>query len=253
MNQRKNTEDNWHAYDALEQNECRTSSKSIPRGFKISNSNDPRFDSFWAKCLSKEVQKQLSSKEFLQLKKEWQFQVKAEKCFDKEYDRRRYSGLDKVYARIKVASGNIEERTKLAEIEENEKYMGNQDIIFCKRGSLISKSWIVKNVGCTQWPKNTKLKVINDVSGVVVPMILDNLKPGDKMILTVNYIVPEDDEDDTDARQINLNLLSDRFGTFGDTLQLTYHVNDELFDKKLQTGLNDHLLDRVKLTSSDKL
>jgi hypothetical protein len=39
----------------------------------------------------------LNSEEFMQLKKEWQFQIKAEKCYDKEYDRKRYSGLDKVY------------------------------------------------------------------------------------------------------------------------------------------------------------
>ena len=147
MFERKNTEVNTHGYEVLEHYQCRVSSRSIPKGYKLSNSNDPRFDSFWTKGLSKQVQDSLNSAEFLQLKKEWQFQVKAEKCFDKEYDRKRYAGLDRAYCKMKVMSGNQEERLKLAMVETEEALMGNTDIIFCKRGSLISKSWIVKNVG----------------------------------------------------------------------------------------------------------
>jgi hypothetical protein len=97
--------------------------------------------------LSKEVEQQLNSEEFRHLKNEWKFQVKAEKTYDIEYERRRYSGLDKVYGKLKVASGNLEERTFLAVVEDCEPQMGNEDLILCKRGSLISKSWIVKNIG----------------------------------------------------------------------------------------------------------
>lgn len=95
VHQRRNTEDDLHGYDVLEHFQTRISSKSIPKGNKISNSNDPRFDNYWAKCLSSNIQQKLTEFELIQLKKEWQFQVKAEKCFDKEYDRKRYMGLNK--------------------------------------------------------------------------------------------------------------------------------------------------------------
>jgi hypothetical protein len=47
--------------------------------YSIGNCKDPRFDATWAPCISKELQQQLDSEEFKQLKKEWQFQVKADK------------------------------------------------------------------------------------------------------------------------------------------------------------------------------
>lgn len=127
--------------------------------YSIGNCKDPRFESTWAPSISKELQQHLNSEEFRKLKKEWQFQVKAEKCYDKEYERRRYTGLDRMYCKLRVASGHPEERAKLAIVENNEPKMGNDDIILCKKGSLISKSWIVKNVGCTNWPQNPRLVV----------------------------------------------------------------------------------------------
>lgn len=125
--------------------------------------------------------------------------------------------------------------------------MGNEDMILCKKGSLISKSWIVKNVGCTLWPKNVRLIPDSKVPGLVVPMILDRLSPGDKMILTVNYMVPMDDELDTDVHQITLSLNSKGFGNFGEKLALTYHVNDEVFDLKMNVSIQGKLTERVKL------
>ena len=82
------------------------------------HNKDPRFESTWRLPLSKEVEQQLNSEEFRRLKNEWKFQVKAEKTYDIEYDRRRYTGLDKVYGKLKVASGNLEERTFLAVVED---------------------------------------------------------------------------------------------------------------------------------------
>lgn len=193
------------------------------------------------------MQEKLDSEEFKQLKKEWQFQVKAEKCYDKEYDRRRYTGLDKVYCKLRVASGNVEERAKLAVVEEGEPKMGNEDIILCKKGSLISKSWIVKNVGCTIWPKNPRLIAEKKTPGLVVPMILERLKPGDKMMLTVNYLIPKGAEMDNDVHQITLNLNSKGFGDFGEKMALTYHVDDELFDLKSKVNGENVLTERVKI------
>jgi hypothetical protein len=196
--------------------------------------------------VSKEFQTHLNSEEFMQLKKEWQFQIKAEKCYDKEYDRKRYSGLDKVYWKLKVASGHPEERAKLAEIDENEPRMGNKDVILCKTGSLISKSWIMKNVGCTIWPKNPRLKINTKVEGLMTPMILDRLKPGDKMIITVNMQIPYDFEEHSEVQTIYLNLNSKGFGNFGEILTLQYHVDDTLFDLKCQEEDSTKFKDRVK-------
>lgn len=183
----------------------------------------------------------------MQLKKEWQFQVKAEKCYDKEYDRKRYTGLERVCAKFKVASGNTDERAKLAEVEDKEPKMGNNDMILCQKGSLISKSWIVKNVGCTVWPKNPRLIVDSKVKGLMVPMILDRLKPGEKMILTVNYTVPEDENIDNDLHQIILRLNSKGFGNFGEPLAVTYHVDDQLFEIKSKVNGGKDVTDRVKI------
>jgi len=247
ISQRKNTEFDQNAFDLLDEKDCKISSRSIPRGYSIGNCKDPRFESTWAPSISKELQQHLDSDEFRKLKKEWQFQVKAEKCYDKEYDRRRYTGLDRMYCKLRVASGHPEERAKLANVEDNEPKMGNDDIILCKKGSLISKSWIVKNVGCTNWPKNPRIVVKNKTSGLVLPMVLDRLKPGDKMILTVNYSIPNDDQVDNDVHQILLNLNSKGFGDFGEKLALTYHVDDNLFDLKSQMDNGEMLVERVKL------
>ena len=197
--------------------------------------------------MSNELQEQLNSEEFRELKKEWQFQVKAEKCYDKEYERRRYSGLDKVYCKLRVARGNPEERALLAIVENEEPKMGNDDVILCKKGSLISKSWIVKNVGCTSWPKNPRLKVENKEKGLIVPMILEKLKPGDKMILTINYQIPEYFEEENDVHNIILSLNSKGFGDFGEKLVLSYNVADELFDLKCKEEGKIKYLERVKI------
>lgn len=250
VSQRKNTEIVEHIdeakLDMLDERECKVTPKSLPRGYSISNSKDPRHQDTWAPSLSKELQDQLNSEEFKELKKEWQFQVKAEKCFDKEYDRKRYSGLDKVYAKLRVASGHPEERAKLAIVEDSEPNMGNSDVILCKKGSLVSKSWIVKNVGCTIWPKNSRLVCESKIGGLVLPMILDRLKPGDKMILTINYQVPIDFDLGNDVFSFNLSLNSKGFGNFGEKLVFSYHVDDELFELKSQMQANKKLQERVK-------
>lgn len=208
---------------------------------------DPRFENTPVPGISEELQQHLESEDFRELKKEWQFQVKAEKCYDKEYDRRRYSGFDKVYCKLRVASGHPEERAKLAAVEDSEPKMGNDDVILCKKGSLISKSWIVKNVGCTNWPKNPRLKIENKVKGLVVPMILERLKPGDKMILTVNYHIPEYFEHENDVHNIILTLNSKGFGNFGEKLLISYNVSDELFDLKCKMEGGIKYTERVKL------
>ena len=128
--------------------------------------------------------------------------------------------------------------------------MGNEDMILCKKGSLISKSWILKNVGCTVWPKNPRIIAERKTKGLVVPMILDRLKPGDKMILTVNFLIPLDNEVDSDAHQITLSLDSKGFGNFGEKLALYYNVNDELFDLKMNISDHCKLTERVKLSNS---
>mmetsp|Transcript_20351 Transcript_20351/g.20051 ORF Transcript_20351/g.20051 Transcript_20351/m.20051 type:complete len:123 (-) Transcript_20351:28-396(-) len=120
-------------------------------------------------------------------------------------------------------------------------------MILCKKGSLISKSWIVKNVGCTIWPKNTRLKVDGKHEGLVVPMILDRLNPGDKMILTVNYQIPEYFEEENDIHYITLNLNNKRFGDFGMKLILSFNVDDELFDLKCKIEGRPKYIERVKL------
>ena len=81
-------------------------------------------------------------------------------------------------------------------------------------------------------------------------MILDVANPGDKMIITVNYTVPQCKENDTDVHHLTFNLYKSKFGAFGQELQLTYHVDDELFDLKLKMDKEQKLLDRVKLAES---
>jgi hypothetical protein len=124
--------------------------------------------------------------------------------------------------------------------------MGNKDVILCKRGSLISKSWIMKNVGCTIWPKNPRIKSKAKVEGLMTPMILDRLKPGDKMIITVNMQIPYDFEENSEVQTIYLNLNSKGFGDFGESLALQYHVDDTLFDLKCQMEDSIKLKSRVK-------
>jgi len=78
-------------------------------------------------------------------------------------------------------------------------------------------------------------------------MILDKLNPGEKMILTVNLTVPEKYDEEKEVHQILLSLNSKEFGSFGEKLVLTYHVDDELFDlKALMTG-DQKISERVKL------
>lgn len=248
LKDRKMTEQYENGFDLLDEKDCKVSSQSIPRGYSMSgNSSDGRFENTWAGCLSKEVQKQLNSEEFEELKKEWGFQVKAEKCFDLEYNRRRYSGLDKVYWKLRVATGNKEERDKLAMVEINEPQMGNDDIILWKQGSLISKSWIVKNVGCTKWPKNPRLVWDSKLPGLKLPKISEKLKPGEKMLITINLFIPENEKLETDAYQVALNLNSKKFGNFGEDLILSYHVDDELYDIKANISGEHGLKKRVKI------
>lgn len=208
--------------------------------------HDLRFEAGEVPGISEELQQHLESEEFRELKKEWQFQVKAEKCYDKEYDRRRYTGFDKVYSKIRVASGNSEERAKLAIVEDSDMKFSNEDVILCKKGSLISKSWIVKNVGCRIWPKNPRLKVDGKHEGLVVPMILDRLNPGDKMILTVNYQIPEVFEEENEVHNIVLCLNSKGFGDFGMRMVLSFNVDDDLFDLKCKMEGKPKYIERVK-------
>jgi len=125
--------------------------------------------------------------------------------------------------------------------------MGNEDLILCKKGSLISKSWIVKNVGCISWPSNPRLSIDKKIPRLVVPMILDKLNPGEKMILTVNLTVPKKYDEEKEVHQILLSLNSKEFGSFGEKLVLTYHVDDELFDLKAQMTGDQKISERVKL------
>jgi len=258
--QRKNTETEEH-HAKLEEDKKDFRSNSLPRRYSWSplclthySSHPTKLDAFeladWTvPRISKELQQHLQSEEFRQLKNDWQFQVKAEKWFDKEDNRRRYTGLDKVYSKIRVASGNQEERAKLAIVEDSDTKFSNNDVILCKKGSLISKSWIVKNVGWTLWPKNVRLKAQDKYKNLVVPMILDRLNPGDKMILTVNYQIPEYFEEENDVHYITLNLYSKGFGDFGMKLILSFNVDDDLFDLKCKVEGKQKYIERVKMTN----
>ena len=116
---------------------------------------------------------------------------------------------------------------------------------FVNKGSLISKSWIVKNVGWSAWPKDPRLIFDHKIVGLSVPMILDVLSPGDKMVITINFQIPRELDDDKEIHKISLNLNSKKFGNFGEQLILSYKVDDDQFD--FQSKSNNDLFDRVKL------
>ena len=83
-------------------------------------------------CLNQTALEEINRCNLLCIKKELQFQIKADVCFDKESNRKKYKGFSKILSKIKLANGNQQERAKLAVVEEHEPNVGNQDLILCK-------------------------------------------------------------------------------------------------------------------------
>jgi len=148
VHQRKNTTVDKCEVNLLASNELNQRTSSIPRN-PCESPKEPKFKGGWSHCLSKSTLDHINTETFAKLRRECNFQIKAEVCLDKEDDRKQYNGIVKFMGKFKFASGNQVERAKIAVVETKEPFVGNEDLILCKKGSLISKSWIVKNVGCS--------------------------------------------------------------------------------------------------------
>lgn len=141
-----------------------------------------------------------------------------------------------------------EQADELMRVEDSLIDNSNGDVILAKPGSLVKKTWRVKNLGTRSWPTDTKIVSVTDSLFYHAPSITHNLAPGEVMEISIRIYVPNDECDYDTVKEYIVRLHSKELNWFGEPLIAYVQLDTQLyFDtlSKLAEGDIDKIYPRV--------
>jgi hypothetical protein len=137
----------------------------------------------------------------------------------------------------------------------------NRDIILCKEGWFVRKSWDIQNTGRDTWPYDTKILWETPKVKYKLPDInTEYVDPGDKVRITVVFQVQKSNIETIPPDlypkilEFKFSLYTTKDGKFGEPLRVYAHIDEEKFEEEwcemTPTGNGDEMapkLDRTRV------
>lgn len=159
----------------------------------------------------------------------------------KDDHKARVNILQKAIESVNFIFQNPDKRFKIAQVDNTEEEKSQDYVITCKPGKIAKKRWRVINNSSICWPKNSILYCQQEEAEVQLPKIPVSLKPGEKMDLSVNIKISEDETKNT-VKVYVFRLYSKLYGEFGEPLIATVEITPDFVKSPLD-----------KLAQDDKL
>ena len=117
-------------------------------------------------------------------------------------------------------------------------------MIIAEPGSIIKKTWRIKNLGVRQWPKDVRIVSVTDFLHFEAPKITKCLKPGEMMDLSVIIYIPDDPlrpvvQDGNTIKEYILRLFCDEYKCFGEPFIATCFIDSLLYSEQLNGDLSE--------------
>ena len=142
---------------------------------------------------------------------------------------------------INFVFGNPEKRQSIAQVDESESEKSQEYVLTCKPGKAAKKRWRVVNNSNISWPKKTKIICQNDKVDAEIPKITNPLNPGDKMEISINIKINED-EADNKVEVFVFRFWNKFYGYFGEPLVATIEITPDVVPKKMEDLLQEDKL-----------
>lgn len=135
--------------------------------------------------------------------------------------------LQKALDSINFVFTHPDKRLEIAELDESEEEKSQEYVITCKPGKVAKKRWRIVNNSRICWPKRTVLQCQNQDADVELPEIKSALMPGEKLDISVNIRIKEDETDNI-VKVFVFRFYNHIYGHFGVPLIATVEVTPDL-------------------------
>ena len=166
----------------------------------------------------------------------------------------KHSGIGKFFSSIKnsVASNNYtdEEKDRFTEVEEFELDRSNSDVILARPGSIVYKTWRIKNTWDKAFPEDTRIVSVTKGLFFEAPSRLPGpLTPGSIFEISLKIFIPDDTPPEDHMVQYVVRLFSDKLSCFGEPIVATIQMDKTTYEaaklESAESGQLSDLLDRV--------
>lgn len=154
---------------------------------------------------------------------------------------KRINIMHRALENINFVFGNPEKRQSIAQVDESESEKSQEYVLTCKPGKAAKKRWRVVNNSNISWPKKTKIICQNDKVDAEIPKITNPLNPGDKMEISINIKINED-EADNKVEVFVFRFWNKFYGYFGEPLVATIEITPDVVPKKMEDLLQEDKL-----------
>jgi hypothetical protein len=141
----------------------------------------------------------------------------------KERHQKKISFINRAIENFNFAFNTHEKKLKIAQVEEVDEEKSKDHVISCKPGKLAKRRWRVVNNSSIRWPKNTVLECQDKEVEVEIPEITNPLQPGDKLDISINIKIKEDEKQNI-VKVFVFRFYNKIFGHFGEPLIATVEV-----------------------------
>lgn len=135
--------------------------------------------------------------------------------------------LQKALDSINFVFTHPDKRLEIAELDESEEEKSQEYVITCKPGKVAKKRWRIINNSRICWPKRTVLQCQNEDADVELPDIQTALMPGEKLDISVNIRIKEDEKENI-VKVFVFRFYNHIYGHFGVPLIATVEVTPDL-------------------------
>lgn len=135
--------------------------------------------------------------------------------------------LKKAIESVKFVFECPDKRMKIAQVDNSDEEKSQDFVITCKPGKTTKKRWRIVNNSSIRWPKNVILECQQENAKVEMPKIDAQLRPGEKMDISVNITIDENITDNI-VQVYVFRLYSSFYGSFGEPLIATVEVIPEV-------------------------
>lgn len=133
----------------------------------------------------------------------------------------------------------------------------NSDLILCKEGCTIRKTWLVENSGQDTWPYNTKIVPETPNIECDIPLIDITVDPGDKIHIVIVFKVKKENIEelkdvDKGFLEFKFKIITTKDGSFGEPLRVYCEIDPKEFNKQWEettpTGINGEEVPKIDRT-----
>jgi hypothetical protein len=142
-------------------------------------------------------------------------------------DKKKINYFKRALDNLEFIFNNPHKKAQIAEIDECNEEKSQDYVVTCKPGKMTKRRWRIVNNSNICWPKRVDIVCETEGTDAQVPKISKPLTPGQKIDISINIKIGEDESENT-VKVFVFRFYSKIWGYFGQPLVATVEVTPDV-------------------------